>query len=115
MPNSTVAALMERLRPSLGERVSDAIGLRAQFGRSEACREPSPPDLVARPLDAEEVRRIVGACHALRAPVVAFGAGTSLEGNAAAVQGGLLLDMSAMDQVISVQAADMDVRVGSIP
>jgi D-lactate dehydrogenase (cytochrome) len=112
MPNSTVAALMERLRPSLGERVSDAIGLRAQFGRSEAYREPSLPDLVARPLDAEEVRRIVGACHALRAPVVAFGAGTSLEGNAAAVQGGLLLDMSAMDRLISVQAADMDVRVG---
>ena len=112
MPNSVVAALMERLRPSLGERVSDAIGLRAQFGRSEAYREPSPPDLVARPLDAEEVRRIVGACHALRVPVVAFGAGTSLEGNAAAVQGGLCLDMSAMDQVISVQAADMDVRVG---
>ena len=112
MPNSAVAALMERLRPSLGERVSDAIGLRTQFGRSEAYREPSPPDLVARPLDAEEVRRIVGACHALRVPVVAFGAGTSLEGNAAAVQGGLCLDMSAMDQVISVQAADMDVRVG---
>src|SRR5271163_3543611 len=112
MPNSTVAALMERLRPSLGERVSDAIGLRAQFGRSEAYREPSPPDLVARPLDAEEVRRIVGACHALRVPVVAFGAGTtSLEGNAASVCGGLCLDMSGMDAVLAVNSADMDVRV----
>jgi D-lactate dehydrogenase (cytochrome) len=56
------------------------------------------PDLVARPLDAEEVRRIVGACHALRAPVVAFGAGTSLEGNAAAVQGGLSLDIARHDR-----------------
>ena len=113
MPNSAaVASLLERLRPSLGERISDAAGLRAQFGRSEAYREPSLPDLVARPLDAEEVRQIVGACHELRVPIVPFGAGTSLEGNAAAVRGGLCLDMSAMDQVVAVNAEDMDVRVG---
>ena len=112
MPNAAVASLIERLRPSLGERISDAAGLRAQFGRSEAYREPSPPDLVARPLDAEEVRRIVGACNQLRVPIIPFGAGTSLEGNAAAVRGGLCLDMSAMDQVVAVNAADMDVRVG---
>jgi D-lactate dehydrogenase (cytochrome) len=112
MPNSAIASLLERLRPLLGERVSDAIGLRTQFGRSEAYREPSLPDLVARPLDAEEVRQIVGACHQLRVPIVPFGAGTSLEGNAAAVRGGLCLDMSAMDQVVAVNAEDMDVRVG---
>jgi D-lactate dehydrogenase (cytochrome) len=112
MPNPAVAILLERLRPALGERISDAMALRAQFGRSEAYREPSPPDLVARPLNAAEVQSIVGACHALSVPVVAFGAGTSLEGNAAAVRGGLCLDMSAMDEVVAVQADDMDVRVG---
>ena len=112
MPNPAIAALLERLRPSLGERVSDAVGLRAQFGRSEAYREPSPPELVARPLGAQEVCLIVAACHQLRVPIVPFGAGTSLEGNAAAVCGGLCLDMGAMDQVVAVHAEDMDVRVG---
>ena len=112
MPNAATVALIERLRPLLGDRISDAAGLRAQFGRSEAYREPSLPDLVARPLDAQEVQRIVGACHQLRMPIVPFGAGTSLEGNAAAVRGGLCLDMSAMDQVVKVNAEDMDVRVG---
>jgi D-lactate dehydrogenase (cytochrome) len=112
MPNPAVAALLERLRPSLGERVSESSRLREQFGRSEAYREPSLPDLVARPADAEEVRRIILACRDLRVPIVPFGAGTSLEGNAAAVRGGLCLDTSAMDQVVSVQPADMDVRVG---
>ena len=73
MPDPAVAALLERLRPALGERISDAAGLRAQFGRSEAYREPSPPDLVARPLDAAEVRRIVALCHELRVPIVPFG------------------------------------------
>ena len=48
MPVPAVAALLERLRPLLGERVSDAVGVRSQFGRSEAYRDPSPPDLVAR-------------------------------------------------------------------
>jgi D-lactate dehydrogenase (cytochrome) len=112
MPYPAVAALAERLSPLLGARVTDAAGVRAQFGRSEAYREPSPPDLVARPANAGEVQTIVRACHELRVPIVAFGAGTSLEGNAAAVHGGLCLDMSDMDQVVAVQAADMDVRVG---
>jgi D-lactate dehydrogenase (cytochrome) len=112
MPNAVAAAVLQRLRPSLGERISDAVGLRNQYGRSEAYREPSPPDLVARPLDAGEVREIVRVCHELRLPIVPFGAGTSLEGNAAAVRGGLCLDMSAMDRLIAVQPEDMDVRVG---
>jgi len=112
MPKPDAAIVLQRLRPSLGERVSDAVGLRGQYGRSEAYREPSLPDLVARPFDAREVREIVGVCHELRLPVVPFGAGTSLEGNAAAVRGGLCLDMSAMDQIVAVHQEDMDVRVG---
>jgi len=104
-------ALLDRLRPALGERVSCARGLREQFGRSEAYRVPSLPDLVARPADTAEVQQIVRACAALRVPLVAFGAGTSLEGNAAAIHGGLCLDLGAMDQVIAVNTEDMDVRV----
>jgi D-lactate dehydrogenase (cytochrome) len=112
MPKATAYALLERLRPLLGERITDSAAVRTQFSRSEAYREPSSPDLVARPLNAMEVQEIVGACHEVRMPIVAFGAGTSLEGNAAAVQGGLCLDMSAMDAVVAINAADADVRVG---
>jgi D-lactate dehydrogenase (cytochrome) len=111
MAQTSADTLLERLRPLLGDRISAARGLREQFGRSEAYRAPSQPDLVARPADTTEVQEIVRACAALRVPLVAFGAGTSLEGNAASIAGGLCLDLGGMDQVLAVNTDDMDVRV----
>jgi D-lactate dehydrogenase (cytochrome) len=111
MSDNAVAEALQRLRPLLAERITDAVGVRAQFGRSEAYRTPAPPDLVARPLNTGEVQQILRVCQDARLPVVAFGAGTSLEGNAASVCGGLCLDMSGMDAVLAVNSADMDVRV----
>ncbi len=115
MPEGMVAtqaeALLARLRPLLGDRVTSGLGTRQQYGRSEAYRLPTLPDLVARPASTAEVQDIVRACRETEVPVVAFGAGTSLEGNAAAVAGGLCLDLGDMDRVLAINAADMDVRV----
>lgn len=104
-------AVLPRLRDILGDRVSAARGTREQYGRSEAYRDPALPDLVAKPLTTAEIQGIVNACREARVPIVPFGAGTSLEGNAASVAGGLCLDLGGMDQVVQVNAADMDVRV----
>lgn len=49
MPNHVVRAVLQRLGLVLGERITDAPGICAQFGRSEAYRVAAPPDLVARP------------------------------------------------------------------
>src|SRR3546814_10283243 len=47
-------------------------------------------------------------CSAADIPIVPFGAGTSIEGNALAINGGISLVMSQMDQVIAVNAEDFD-------
>ena len=107
----TKADVFAGLREFLGDRVSDAPGMLAQFGRSEAYHHPAPPDLVARPETTADVQRIVSLCRDAAMPVVAYGAGTSLEGNALALRGGLCVDMSAMDKVLEVHQGDMDVRV----
>ncbi|MFT5005115.1 MAG: D-lactate dehydrogenase (cytochrome), partial [Paracoccaceae bacterium] len=44
-------------------------------------------------------------------PVIPWGAGTSLEGHALAVQGGLTVDMAQMNKVLQVHSEDMDVVV----
>jgi len=44
-------------------------------------------------------------------PVIAYGAGSSLEGQLAAVEVGCPFDLTAMDRVLEVNATDLDVKV----
>ena len=93
--------------PLLGERLLTSESARSHYARSEGHHGEHLPDLVARPTSVEEVQHIVRAAAEHRVPIVPYGAGTSLEGNAAAVVGGLCLDLSVMTQVAEVSAEDM--------
>ncbi len=104
-------ALLAALRALIGERATDAAAVREAHGRSEAYHAPHPPDVVAFPETTAEVAAIVAACAAARVPVVPFGAGTSLEGNALSVHGGVCVDFARMNCVLDVNADDMDCRV----
>jgi D-lactate dehydrogenase (cytochrome) len=44
-------------------------------------------------------------------PIIAFGVGTSLEGHLLAVQGGISIDLSRMNQVLAINAEDLTVTV----
>src|SRR5690242_15573633 len=90
----------------LGTRLSTAEATRAQHGRGEAYGRVLPPDAVAWPESAEEVSRIVATCARHQTPVIAFGAGTSLEGHVSAPYGGISIDCSRMNEVLSVNPAD---------
>jgi D-lactate dehydrogenase (cytochrome) len=46
-----------------------------------------------------------------KVPVIPFGVGSSLEGHLLAVQGGISLDVSRMNQVLSIDAEDLTVTV----
>ena len=63
------------------------------------------------PESTAEVVEIVRICAAARVPLVGYGAGTSLEGNALAVRGGVTVDFARMNAVLAVNAEDMDCRV----
>lgn len=102
---------LARLAEIVGDRATRAPGVLADHGRSEAYHPASPPDVVVYPETTAEVQAIVRLCREMKLPVVAFGAGTSLEGNAAALHGGVCLDMGRMNAVLKVNAEDMDVTV----
>ena len=102
---------LARLAEIVGERATRAPGVLADHGRSEAYHPATPPDVVVYPETTAEVQAIVRLCREMKLPVVAFGAGTSLEGNAASLHGGVCLDMGRMNAVLKVNAEDMDVTV----
>jgi D-lactate dehydrogenase (cytochrome) len=109
-PTSTADFRLE-LEGFLGDRVTDSLAVRDAHGRGESYHASLPADLVAFPESTAEVQRIVSLCAQRRMPIIPYGAGTSLEANTAAPQGGLCLDMGRMDRVLEINAADMDCRV----
>ncbi|MGJ4949613.1 FAD-linked oxidase C-terminal domain-containing protein [Bradyrhizobium sp. HKCCYLS20291] len=105
------STLAERLSNLIGARASLARGVLDQHGRSESYYPAMPPDIVVYPETTQEVAGIVKLCAEAAMPIVPFGAGTSLEGNAAAAAGGVCIDFARMNKVLSIDAADMDVVV----
>ena len=102
---------IEQLRALLGDRVSTNHSILEQHGRGESWHPLQAPDAVCFAQSTEEVASIVRLCAASRTPVIAFGTGTSLEGQVQAVKGGVCIDLSQMNQVIEVNSEDLDCRV----
>jgi D-lactate dehydrogenase (cytochrome) len=69
------------------------------------------PIAVLYPTSTDEVSKILGLCYTYDVPVVAFGGGTSLEGQTLTSRGGISLDFSRMKQVLSLHEQDLDVTV----
>ena len=104
-------SLLAGLRQLLGERLSTSAAVCAQHGKDESYHPAHSPDAVAFPHTSEEVAAIVKLCAAHTTPVIAFGAGTSLEGHVAALAGGVSIDMTQMNRVVRVNAEDLDATV----
>lgn len=109
MPIPDAAA--QALSDLLGARFSQAMAERDLHGQSETFHRAPPPDAVAWPQSTADVSAILAICDAHRVPVIGWGTGTSLEGHALAVHGGLVLDMMKMDRVLEVRAEDMQATV----
>jgi D-lactate dehydrogenase (cytochrome) len=110
-PRASIEAVADRLAGLIGARASIARGVLDQHGQSESYYRALPPDIVVFPETTQEVVKIVGLCAGAGLPIVPFGAGTSLEGNAASVSGGVCFDFARMNKVLAVHDSDMDVVV----
>ncbi|KXS17116.1 FAD-binding domain-containing protein [Gonapodya prolifera JEL478] len=70
------------------------------------------PAVVVFPASEEEVVRVLKACNALNVPVVAYGSGTSLEGQTVAgARSGVVVDLSRMDEIVEMYPEDMQAVV----
>lgn len=99
---------LDQLRSAFGEKLQTADAIREQHGSSESHFEAMVPDAVIFAESKDDVVALVNLCSSAKVPLIPFGAGTSIEGNAAAVFGGISLDLTKMDKIIAVNADDFD-------
>ncbi|MBM3485253.1 MAG: FAD-binding protein [Alphaproteobacteria bacterium] len=111
MDGTTRQSLLDELGARLGDRVTTSAPILAQHAKDESWHAPHPPEIVVFPQSTDEVRAVVQACAARRVPMIPFGAGTSLEGGVAALAGGVTIDLTRMDAIVAVNAADLDATV----
>jgi D-lactate dehydrogenase (cytochrome) len=99
-----IGALLARF----GNKVATAEAVREQHGHTTTWLPNQPPDAVVFASATEDVQDTVRICAEHRVPVIAFGAGTSLEGHVNAPFGGICVDLREMNRVLAVHAEDLD-------
>ncbi len=99
-----VAALSDKF----GNRLSAGQAIRDQHASTLTLLAAEPPDAVVFPDNTEEVAEIVRLCAEAGVPVIAFGTGTSFEGQVNAPYGGICVDLSRMNRVLAVHSEDLD-------
>ncbi|MFZ1056742.1 MAG: FAD-binding oxidoreductase, partial [Opitutaceae bacterium] len=70
-------------------------------------------DMAVRPGSMEELRAVVAACWRARVPVVARGAGTGNYGQCVPLHGGVVVDFSRLDRILSLEAGVARVEAGA--
>jgi D-lactate dehydrogenase (cytochrome) len=110
-PRTAPDALLDALRQRFGSQFSSALVVREQHGRDESALSAAPPDAVVFAQSTLDVCDAVRLAAQHKVPVIPFGIGSSLEGHLLAVQGGISIDVSRMNQVLSIHAEDLTVTV----
>jgi glycolate oxidase len=114
------AASLNRLRAEVGERLRAVIPATGVLTELEQLRpfecdglsaHRQPPLAVAMPANVDQVQAVLKVCREAGVPVVTRGAGTGLSGGALPLAGGVLLNMSRMNDIISI---DQDNRLARV-
>ena len=107
MPEAFTQALSARF----GERFLTSASVLTHYGESESPYPCIPPDAVVIAHTTEEVAEVAALCNTHKVPLIAYGAGSSLEGHTLAIEGGISLDLSQMNQIVSINAEDLTATV----
>ncbi len=111
-PREVPVELIAALQARFGANCSTAQVIREQHGRDEsAFTHVPPPAAVVFAESTQDVSDAVRLAAQYKVPVIPFGVGSSLEGHLLAVQGGISVDVSRMNKVLSINAEDLTVTV----
>lgn len=107
----TITSAIDELALVLGDRLTTSKSELDLHGQNETHFAHMPPNAVLYPETTAEVSSALAICNQHDCPVIPWGTGTSLEGHALAVNGGVTIDLSRMNRVLKINTDDMDVVV----
>jgi len=108
---SDLATALAEITALLGGRLVTSQAVRDQHGKDVTHHPGQSPDAVAFVNSRDEVQGVLRICHSHGIPVIPYGAGSSLEGHIAAPYGGVTLNLTGMNRILSVDAEDLLVTV----
>ena len=106
-----IGAILPVLKETFGARFQTGEDFRRQHAHTTTYIPAQLPDGVVFAENADDVKTAVRLCAAHKVPVIPFGTGSSLEGQVNAPCGGISIDFSRMNRVLSVNAEDLDCTV----
>lgn len=96
------------LKQQFGDRLQTGAAIRDQHAHTTTLLKGQAPDAVVFPQSTNDVAEIIRICAEHKVPVIPFGTGTSLEGHVNAPAGGISVDLMQMNQILQVNAQDLD-------
>jgi D-lactate dehydrogenase (cytochrome) len=93
---------------AFGNRVVTSRAVCEQHAHTTTWLPCEPPNAVFYPQSTADVQQAVRICAHHGVPIVAFGAGTSLEGALNAPLGGICCDLKDMNRIMAVHPEDFD-------
>jgi D-lactate dehydrogenase (cytochrome) len=104
--------LFEDLCQLLGkEQVSCNESVLYRHSKDESFHTPVKPNVVVFPRHTKEIVKLVEYANKHRIPLVPFGAGSGLEGQAIPVKKGISISFEQMNQIVELRLEDMIVKV----
>lgn len=110
-PAARAQHVLSLLAAEIGNKISTNPSVCEAHSHGEALEIANMPVGVVFAESTQDVSTTLALCHSHRVPVVAFGAGTSVEGHVTPPDGAISLDLSRMTEVLEVNASDLDCRV----
>jgi len=102
---------ISEIQKLISGKVSTNQSVLEQHSHDESAFPPVMPSAVVPVISTQEVSSVLAFCNLHKIPVVAFGAGTSLEGHVVPLHGGISLDLTGMNKILEVSPDDLLVKV----
>ena len=110
--NKPTPEMIEKLQALLPGRVYTGEDINDDYTHDEmAVNGKYMPDAAVEVLTTEEISEVCKLCYEYNVPMVPRGAGTGLSGGCVPIYGGIIIDMSKMNKILSIDLDRMTARL----